>query len=75
MEAYRVDWLDSSSWGDKWEDYEELDIKKLSPITTRGTVVKETSDTIFLAQSTSHDQCHNIIGIPKGCILKQRKIP
>jgi len=75
MTALRIEWLDSSGWGDVWKDYEELKDLKLSPITTRGAVVKETPDTIFLAQSVSHDQCHNIIGIPKGCILKQRKIP
>jgi len=75
MVALRIDWLDSSSWGDTWRDYESLKDLELSPIITRGTVVRETPTTIFLAQSESQDQCHNITGIPKGCILKKRKIP
>ena len=73
--ALRIDWIDCTSWGDCWRSYESLSSLKLDPIITRGEVVKQTRHEIFLAQSVSHDQCHNIVGIPRGCILKKQEIP
>jgi len=73
--ALKVEWLDCSSWGDAWMSYEKAKELNIDPIISRGTVINETPTTIFLAQSESHDLCHNIIGIPKGGILNKRKIP
>ena len=77
----RIEWLDSQSWGNAWLQHKDLQHFRLRVITTRGEVVKETPDTIFIAQSTDDNpiiddkDTHNIMAIPKGCILKQRKIP
>lgn len=74
-EALRIDWIDSTSWGDQWLAYDIVNEKEIKPITSRGEVVRVTPTAIFLAQSVDNEQCHNIIAIPKGCILKKRKIP
>ena len=56
-------------------DEKDINGLSLNSIVSRGEVIKETPKDIFLAQSVSANEYRNIIGIPKGCILKQRKIP
>ena len=75
MIALRIDWIDSVTWSNLWMDDKELAELELRPIVSRGELVKETPVAIFLAQSITDNEHRNIIGIPKGCILKQRKIP
>jgi hypothetical protein len=77
MTALRIDWIDSQSWGEKWYKRNEVNEKDFAvPIAiTRGEVIMETPTMIYLAQTADKELCHNIIEIPKGCILKKRKIP
>ena len=75
MTAFRVEWLDAITWSNLWMDDKELAELTLHSIMTRGELIKETPTTIFLAQSITNNEYRNITGIPKGCILKQKKIP
>jgi len=80
MKALRIEWLDSQSWGNSWLQHKDVQGFQLRTITSRGEVVKETGDIIILAQSVDNNpsiddvDTHNLIAIPKGSILKQRKI-
>lgn len=74
MAALYIKWLDAKTWSNAWMDGDDISALKLPITESRGEVIKEDNTAIFLAQSKSEDEYRNIIGIPKGCILKQRKI-
>jgi len=74
MRALYIKWIDAKTWSNAWLDNDDVPNLKLPICESRGELIKEDSVSIFLAQSKSEDEYRNIIGIPKGCILKQRKI-
>ncbi len=73
MKALWVQWVDAKTWSCEWIDGEDIKDFKLPVYESMGVVVKEDKDSIFIAQTTG-DEYRNILGIHKGCILKQRKI-
>jgi len=75
MTALYIEWVDAKTWGSAYYGSEEIKELKLPIMRSRGEVVIESPIALFLAQTSGDGECHNIIGIPKGSILKQRKIP
>ena len=75
MTALYIKWVDAQTWTNAWLDGNELSELALPIYEVRGTVVKETPEAIFLAQCTGESEHRNIFGIPKGSILKRKKIP
>jgi len=73
--ALYIKWVDAKTWSNDWVDADDLEGFELPMCESRGAVIKEDSSSIFLAQTTSDEENRNIIGIPKGCILKRKKIP
>ena len=73
MKALYIKWVDAKTWSNDW--VEDLKDFKLPVCEVWGALVKETPTEIFLAQCTDGEEHRNIFGIPKGCILKQKKIP
>ena len=75
MTALYIEWVDAKTWGSAYYGSEEIKELKLPIMKSRGEVVIETNTELFITQTTGDGEYHNIIGIPKGSILKQRKIP
>ena len=73
--ALYIEFVDAQTWSNAWLDAEDIAEMKLPIYRVRGEVIKETPTDLYLAQATSGTEHRNIFGIPKGCILKQRKIP
>ena len=76
--SYAVLWQDAAS-DDGWTDLKATNFKKLEKQcrhTTRGTLVHQTKNTVFLA-STYNAEVKRYLGLlilPKGMILKIRKL-
>ena len=75
MTALYIEWVDAKTWGSAYYGSEEIKELKLPIMKSRGEVVIETNTELFITQTTGDGEYHNIIGIPKGSILKRKKIP
>jgi len=75
MTALYIEWIDAKTWGSAYYGSEEIKELKLPIMRSRGEVVIETPIALFLAQTIGDGEWHNIIGIPKGSILKRKRIP
>ena len=73
--ALYIKWVDAKTWSNDWLDSHDISSFELPMCESRGVLIKEDKDSIFLAQTTSEDENRNIIGIHKGCIKKIKKIP
>ena len=69
-----IQWIDAKTWCNDWLDHNDIAPFVLPTCESYGFVIKEDKDAIFLSQTLSEDENRNIIGIPKSCILKQKKI-
>jgi len=74
MTAFYIKWVDAQTWSNAWVDTADILGLKLPVCESRGEVIKEDATAIYLAQTTSENELRNIIGIPKGFILKRKKI-
>lgn len=70
----KVTWIDARTWANAWIIEDEIDKFYLRQVVSRGCVIKETQEAIYLMQSESEDEYSNLIGIPKGCISDIREI-
>ena len=70
----KVTWIDARTWANCWVVEDEIDEFYLREIVSRGSVIKETQQAIYLMQSESEDEYSNLIGIPKGCITDIKEI-
>jgi len=74
MTALYIEWIDAKRWGSAYHEGDEIRELKLPVMKSRGEVIMETNNEIFLAQVSGDGEYHNIVGIPKGSILKRKKI-
>ena len=73
MKALYVKWIDAKTWTNDW--LEDLEIFKLPVCESRGVIIKEDDEAIFLAQTVSEGDYRNIIGILKASIKAEVEIP
>jgi len=73
MKKVYLKWRDSTSWNG-WHNLPLTDYK-IVEIETIGFVIKETKNKIVIAHSiSSENHVNGILAIPKGVIIKRRKI-
>ena len=66
-----VHWLDAASYGNRWIDGEDIEGFEGEPCITRGFLVHETEEYLYIAQTIGVSGAYNVFLVPKGCITKR----
>jgi len=78
VKILKIDWIDSASEHGWLSTQEVEDLEGLGKCQTVGYFVKETKNSISIAQNRSTDHIHcpfgEIITIPKVAIIKKREL-
>ena len=68
-----VHWLDAASYGNRWIDGDNIEELTGEPCITRGFLMHENEEYIFIAQTIGDESVHNVFLIPKGCITLRKE--